>query len=43
MFTPKHPKTKPQISVIEAAEQALDVDALIERALSNVTINNICF
>ncbi|MBQ8767853.1 MAG: tRNA 4-thiouridine(8) synthase ThiI [Clostridia bacterium] len=43
VFTPKHPKTKPQISVIEAAEQALDVDALIERALSNVTINNICF
>lgn len=43
VFTPKHPKTKPQISVIEAAEQALDVEALIERALNNVTINNICF
>lgn len=43
VFTPKHPKTKPQISVIETAEQALDVDGLIERALSNVAINNICF
>lgn len=43
VFTPKHPKTKPQISVIEAAEQALDVEGLIERAIGNVTINNICF
>ena len=43
VFTPKHPKTKPQISVIETAEKALDVDVLIERALSNVAINNICF
>ncbi len=43
VFTPKHPKTKPQISIIETAEQALDIDGLIERALSNVTINNICF
>lgn len=43
VFTPKHPKTKPQISIIETAEQALDVDGLIERALANVTINNICF
>ena len=43
VFTPKHPKTKPQISIIETAEQALDVEGLIERALSNVTINNICF
>ncbi len=43
VFTPKHPKTKPQISIIETAEKALDIDGLIERALSNVTINNICF
>lgn len=43
VFTPKHPKTKPQISVIETAEQALDVEGLIERALANITINNICF
>ena len=43
VFTPKHPKTKPQISIIETAEQALDIEGLIERALNNVTINNICF
>ena len=43
VFTPKHPKTRPQISIIEAAEQALDIEGLIERALANTTINNICF
>ena len=43
VFTPKHPKTKPQISIIETAEQALDIEGLIERALANTTINNICF
>ncbi len=43
VFTPKHPKTKPQISVLEQAELNLDVDALIERALENTKIQNICF
>ena len=43
VFTPKHPKTKPQISVIENAEKALDVEALINRAIENTTIKNICF
>lgn len=43
VFTPKHPKTKPQISVLENAEKALDVEALIERALENTTIKNISF
>ena len=43
VFTPKHPKTKPQISVLEQAEQNLDVDTLIERALENTKIQNICF
>ncbi|MBO5944472.1 MAG: tRNA 4-thiouridine(8) synthase ThiI [Clostridia bacterium] len=43
VFTPKHPKTKPQISVLENAEKALDVEALIERAIENTTIKNICF
>ena len=43
VFTPKHPKTKPQISVLEQAEKALDVDGLIDRALENTTIQNICF
>ncbi len=43
VFTPKHPKTKPQVSVLENAEKALDVEALIERAIENTTIKNICF
>ena len=43
VFTPKHPKTRPQISIIETAEQALDIDGLIKRAIANTTINNICF
>ena len=43
VFTPKHPKTRPQISIIETAEQALDIEGLIERALANTIINNICF
>ncbi len=43
VFTPKHPKTRPQISIIETAEQALDVDGLIDRALANLKIDNICF
>ena len=43
VFTQKHPKTKPQISVLENAEKALDVEALIVRAIENTTIKNICF
>ncbi len=43
VFTPKHPKTKPQISVLENAEKALDVEVLVERAIENTTIKNICF
>ncbi len=43
VFTPKHPKTRPQISIIETAEQALDFEGLIERAIENTTIKNICF
>ncbi len=43
VFTPKHPKTRPQISVLEQAEESLDVDGLIDRALENTKIQNICF
>ena len=31
VFTPKHPKTRPTIEMIEEAEKALDIDALVER------------
>lgn len=43
VFTPKHPKTKPQQSVLENAEKLLDVDALVEKALENTKVMNICF
>lgn len=43
VFTPKHPKTKPQISILENAEKALDVDGLIEKALGNTRVQNIYF
>lgn len=43
VFTPKHPKTKPQVHILEEAEKAMNVEELIERALNNTTIMNICF
>ncbi len=43
VFTPKHPKTKPQVSIIENAEKALDIEGLINRAVENTTIKNICY
>lgn len=43
VFTPKHPKTKPQIALLENAEKAMDVDALIERAIENTRIESIGF
>lgn len=33
VFTPKHPRTRPQLSYVEEAESVLDVDALIKEAL----------
>lgn len=35
VFTPKHPKTKPNLPEVERAESCLDVEALMERALEN--------
>ncbi len=32
VFTPKHPKTKPKLAEIEAAEAACDLDALLDEA-----------
>ncbi len=34
VFTPKHPRTKPQIWQLEEAEKALDINALVEEALA---------
>ena len=36
MFTPKHPLTRPKKYKVEQAEQALDVEALMQRALDGV-------
>lgn len=33
VFTPKHPKTRPNIELVEQAESALDIDALVEAAV----------
>ena len=35
VFTPKHPKTKPNLGQVEHAERNLDREALIQRALEN--------
>ena len=35
VFTPKHPKTKPVLAQVEAEEQKLDVEDLIDRAIAN--------
>ena len=36
VFTPKHPRTRPKIAMLEEAEQVLDVDALIEEAIAGI-------
>lgn len=33
VFTPRHPKTKPSIDEVKKAEEALDVEALVEKAI----------
>lgn len=33
VFTPRHPRTRPRLENVEAAESALDVDALVEEAV----------
>ena len=34
VFTPKHPKTRPTLELCEKAERELDIDGLIEKAIS---------
>ena len=36
VFTPRHPRTRPTVGEVEAAESALDVEALVEEALLGV-------
>ena len=35
VFTPKHPRTRPELHKVEAQEAGLDIDGLIERALAS--------
>ena len=35
VFTPKHPKTRPQLEQVEEAEKLIDGDRLIEEAIKN--------
>ncbi|SHH76360.1 thiamine biosynthesis protein ThiI [Sporobacter termitidis DSM 10068] len=36
VFTPRHPRTKPRLDDVVAAESALDVDALVNEAFENI-------
>lgn len=41
VFTPRHPRTRPALKAVQQAEEALDVDALIEDCVSRVKITKI--
>ena len=36
VFTPRHPRTRPKLEDVEAAEAALDVEALVEEAFTGI-------
>ena len=36
VFTPRHPRTKPRLEDVEAAESALDIDSLVQEAVDGV-------
>jgi len=36
VFTPRHPKTKPHLDELEAAEANLDVEGLVAEAVANI-------
>jgi thiamine biosynthesis protein ThiI len=37
VFTPKHPKTRPELQKCIEAESVLDIDGLVERAVAGTT------
>ena len=41
VFTPRHPRTRPVLKFVKQAEEALDVEALIARALEGVRMVSI--
>ncbi|WP_294360338.1 tRNA uracil 4-sulfurtransferase ThiI [uncultured Clostridium sp.] len=38
IFVPKHPKTRPVLKHIEASEEALDIESLVDKAIEGVEI-----
>ena len=36
VFTPKHPRTRPRLSEVEAVEAALDIEALVAEAIAGI-------
>lgn len=38
VFTPKHPRTRPQVDALIKAEQLLDVDALVEECVQTASV-----
>ncbi|MDD6769877.1 MAG: tRNA uracil 4-sulfurtransferase ThiI [Inconstantimicrobium porci] len=38
IFVPKHPKTKPQVEAIRKAEEALDIDEIVNKAVDNMEL-----
>ena len=43
VFTPKHPKTKPTLQMLEEAEKSLDIDALVSSAVENTKVTVVRF
>jgi len=43
VFTPRHPKTKPELEKVLVEERKLDFNALVEDALSSEEIINISY
>ena len=41
VFTPRHPKTKPTLADVEAAQAMYDFEALIQEAVESTTVKNI--
>ncbi len=41
LFVPKHPETKAKRSALEIAEQALDIDGMVEAALAGVEVEEV--
>lgn len=41
VFTPKHPRTRPELADVEKAERELDVEALVEECVAGRKVTKI--